>query len=107
MNDQKQQPTRKSKPLLRRWSTWALLGLVSLIALVGSIPSILGSKWLYQRLVDQLAIEGFELQVESAQFAWFRPLSIQGIELQQVDAPQKSKSLLSIDSIASNRSLMG
>jgi len=107
MNDQNKESVRKSKPLLRRWSTWALLGLAGLIALVGSIPTILGSKWLYQRLVDQLAIEGFELQVQSAQFAWFRPLSIQGIELQQVDAPQKSKSLLSIDSIASNRSLMG
>jgi hypothetical protein len=107
MNDQNKETLRKSKPLLRRWSTWALLGLAGLIALVGSIPTILGSKWLYQRLVDQLAIEGFELQVDSAQFAWFRPLAIRGIELQQIDASEKSKSLLSIESIASNRSLMG
>jgi len=107
MNDQNEKTDRKPKPLFRRWSTWSLLGLVSLIALVGAIPTIMGSRWLYQRLVDQLAIEGFRLKVDSAQFAWFRPLSIHGIELEQVDAPQKARSLLSIDSIASNRSLMG
>lgn len=98
---------RAAKPWLKRWSTWLLLGLVGLVGLVGSIPSILGSKWLYQRLVDQLEIEGFRLKVDSAQFAWFRPLAIHGIELEQVDAPEKARSLLSIDSIASNRSLMG
>jgi hypothetical protein len=100
-------PVRKSKPLMRRWSTWIALGLVALIGLVGSIPTILGSKWLYQRLVDQLAIEGFRLKVDSAQFAWFRPLAINGIELEQLDLPEKPRGLLSIESIASNRSLMG
>lgn len=92
---------------MRRWSTWIALGLAALIGLVGSIPTILGSKWLYQRLVDQLAIEGFRLKVDSAQFAWFRPLAINGIELEQVDLPEKPRGLLSIESIASNRSLMG
>lgn len=92
---------------MRRWSTWIALGLAALIGLVGSIPTILGSKWLYQRLVDQLAIEGFRLKVDSAQFAWFRPLAINGIELEQLDLPEKPRGLLSIESIASNRSLMG
>ena len=108
MNDQ--QPSanlRKYKPLWRRWSTWIALALLGVIGLVGSVPTLLGSKWLYQRLVDQLAIEGFRLKVHSAEFAWFSPLAIRGIELEQVDVPEKPQGLLSIESIASNRSLMG
>ena len=98
---------RPRKPLFRRWSLWLLVGVVGIVALLGAVPSVLGSKWLYQRLVDQLAIEGFRLKVESAQFAWFRPLSLQGIELEQSDRSDRPSSLLSIESIASNRSLLG
>ena len=98
---------RPRKPLLRRWSLWLLVGVVGIVALLGAVPSVLGSKWLYQRLVDQLAIEGFRLKVESAQFAWFRPLSLQGIELEQSDRSDRPSSLLSIESITSNRSMLG
>lgn len=80
---------------------------MGIVALLGAVPSVLGSKWLYQRLVDQLAIEGFRLKIESAQFAWFRPLSLHGIELEQSDRSDRPSSLLSIESIASNRSLLG
>ncbi|RLT14692.1 MAG: hypothetical protein DWI26_06310, partial [Planctomycetota bacterium] len=98
---------RPRKPLLRRWSLWLLVGVVGIVALLGAVPSVLGSKWLYQRLVDQLAIEGFRLKVESAQFAWFRPLSLHGIELEQSDRSDRPSSLLSIESITSNRSMLG
>ena len=107
MNPSDDKPLRPRKPLLRRWSLWLLVGVVGIVALLGAVPSVLGSKWLYQRLVDQLAIEGFRLKVESAQFAWFRPLSLQGIELEQSDRSDRPSSLLSIESIASNRSLLG
>ena len=100
-------PLRPRNPLLRRWSLWLLVGVVGIVALLGAVPSVLGSKWLYQRLVDQLAIEGFRLKVESAQFAWFRPLSLQGIELEQSDRSDRPSSLLSIESITSNRSMLG
>lgn len=107
VNPSDDKPLRPRKPLLRRWSLWLLVGVVGIVALLGAVPSVLGSKWLYQRLVDQLAIEGFRLKVESAQFAWFRPLSLQGIELEQSDRSDRPSSLLSIESIASNRSLLG
>lgn len=107
MTEPKQAENKPTKPWMRRWSTWILLTFVTLIGVVGSIPSILGSKWLYQRLVDQLAIDGFRLKIQSAEFAWFLPLAIHGIELEQIDAPEKSKGLLTIQSIASNRSLLG
>jgi len=115
MTETKPSTIRTHKPLMRRWSTWIALGLGVLLTIVAAIPSILGSKWLYQRLVDQLAIEGFRLNVDSAEFSWFNPLGLRGIRLEQVDAPGgeqtrapgKSKSLLSIESIASNRSLLG
>ena len=107
VNPSDDKPLRPRKPLLRRWSLWLLVGVVGIVALLGAVPSVLGSKWLYQRLVDQLAIEGFRLKVESAQFAWFRPLSLHGIELEQSDRSDRPSSLLSIESIASNRSLLG
>lgn len=107
MNPPDNKTHRPRKPLLRRWSLWLLVGVVGIVALLGAVPSVLGSKWLYQRLVDQLAIEGFRLKVESAQFAWFRPLSLQGIELEQSDRSDRPSSLLSIESITSNRSMLG
>lgn len=115
MNEPNTPTSRPKKPRLRRWSTWLTIGLLSIIAIVAAIPSILGSKWLYQRLVDQLAIEGFRLEVDSAEFSWLRPLAIHGIDIQQVDASEgaqekrsrDSRSLLSIESIASDRSLIG
>ena len=107
VNPSDDKPLRPRKPLLRRWSLWLLVGVVGIVALLGAVPSVLGSKWLYQRLVDQLAIEGFRLKIESAQFAWFRPLSLQGIELEQSDRSDRPSSLLSIESIASNRSMLG
>ena len=107
LNPSDDKPLRPRKPLLRRWSLWLLVGVVGIVALLGAVPSVLGSKWLYQRLVDQLAIEGFRLKVESAQFAWFRPLSLQGIELEQSDRSDRPSSLLSIESITSNRSMLG
>ena len=107
MNPPDDKTLRPRKPLFRRWSLWLLVGLIGIVALLGAVPSVLGSKWLYQRLVDQLAIEGFRLKVESAQFAWFRPLSLHGIELEQSDRSDRPSSLLSIESIASNRSLLG
>ena len=107
VNPPDDKPLRPRKPLLRRWSLWLLVGVVGIVALLGAVPSVLGSKWLYQRLVDQLAIEGFRLKVESAQFAWFRPLSLQGIELEQSDRSDRPSSLLSIESITSNRSMLG
>ena len=107
VNPPDDKPLRPRKPLLRRWSLWLLVGVVGIVALLGAVPSVLGSKWLYQRLVDQLAIEGFRLKVESAQFAWFRPLSLHGIELEQSDRSDRPSSLLSIESITSNRSMLG
>ncbi|MFN7734232.1 MAG: hypothetical protein ACK5OB_20215 [Pirellula sp.] len=95
------------------------IGAIALIALVllAFLPQILGSKWLYQKLVDRLAVQGFRLQVDSAELGWTRPIALRGIRLEQLDAPEsgdakpnvanKRLDLLSIEAIESNRSLLG
>jgi hypothetical protein len=94
---------KRRRPLLIGLSTLAILAILT----IAFLPSILGSKWIYQKLVDQLKVEGFQLQIDNAKLAWLQPIAINGINLEQLNAPNDRRNLLSIDSIASNRSLLG
>jgi hypothetical protein len=97
-------PGRKKRKTALLILSGLLLAILSVIAL---LPSILGSKWIYQKLVDQLEVEGFQLKIDNAKFAWLSPISLNGISLEQLNAPNDRRNLLTIDSIASNRSLLG
>jgi hypothetical protein len=114
MPEQKLPLSRQS--MLRRLGKWFAIGLLALAVLLGFLPQILGSKWLYQKLVDRLAVQGFRLRIDDAEFGWLKPIAVRGIRLEQVDAPEdesqeraqnKRLDLLSIDAIESNRSLLG
>ena len=61
------------------WLGFAVLGLA--IAVVLALPSIAGSKWVYQPLVDRLAAEKFKLTIDEVSLGWFRPISFGKIEL--------------------------
>jgi len=96
----------------RRW--WLGLPVLAILA-IAFLPSLLGSRWVYQKLVDRLAIEGFRLEIQSAEIGWLRPIAFRGIRIEQIDAPKpvgdaaasKRLDLLSIDAVESNRSLIG
>ncbi len=92
----------------RKTALFILSGLLlAILSVVALLPSILGSKWIYQKLVDQLKVEGFQLNIDNAKLAWLQPISLNGISLEQLNAPNDRRNLLTIDSIASNRSLLG
>lgn len=97
--------------MILRWWVWVPLLLFLLLA---AFPTLVGSRWFYQPLVDRLAIQGFRLQVDKAEIRWLQPLALRGIRLEQIDAPKldpgskdRRLDLLDIKAIESDRSLIG
>ena len=78
---------------------------LSALLLVGVLllPTILGTKWIYQPLVDRLAADNFDLSIDSVHLRWFSPLSFERIDVKQSDG----LGLVSIAEIRSDRSLLG
>ncbi|MCU0710056.1 MAG: hypothetical protein MUF23_17380, partial [Pirellula sp.] len=100
-------------PRKRAWRWWLWIPL-ALFLVLAALPSLLGSKWVYQKLVDRLALEGFQLQIDAAEIGWLRPIAFRGIRLEQIDAPKldtstktRKMNLLEVEAIESNRSLIG
>ena len=67
------------------------------------LPTILGTKWIYQPLVDRLAADNFDLSIDSVHLRWFSPLSFERIEVKQ----SGGMGLVSIAEIRSDRGLLG
>lgn len=108
---------------------WSILGCVLILfSLLAFLPSIVGSRWFYQKLVDKLAVEGFRLEIGSADISWIRPIALRDIQLEQLEGPSSKESdsfaiqttqqgspqndrrklsLLSVQAVESNRSLLG
>lgn len=88
---------------------------VVLALMIAAFPTIVGSRWFYQPLVDRLAIQGFRLQIDKAEIRWLQPLALRGIHLKQIDAPKldqagdraQARDVIEIKAIESNRSLIG
>lgn len=93
------------------WKWLILLSLMMAVGFVFLLPSILGSKWVYQPLVERLADEQFSLKIEDVQLGWFRPLAFRGLQLTVSEGAenqdQRGSQLVSIKSIQSDRSLLG
>lgn len=109
-------PQSVSNPPKRSWlSRWWIGIPAALLLLVAAFPSIVGSRWFYQPLVDRLAIQGFRLQIDKAEVRWLQPLALRGIHLKQIDAPKleqandgsQPRDVIEIKAIESNRSLIG
>ncbi len=87
--------------------------LVLTLVLVGFVlflPSILGSKWVYEPLIQRLAQEKFVLTIDSVSLNWLSPLEFRGVAIKQATTPNASDSepsIVSIETIRSNRGLLG
>lgn len=90
-------------PFKRRILRLLLVALVAMVAVIGFLPTIVGSKWIYQPLIDQLANEQFKLSIDSVRLRWFSPLRFEGIQINEADGP----SLLTIRAVHTDRSLLG
>ena len=109
--------TKKSR--IRSLSRWLAAVCVPLLGLVLFLPTMLGSKWIYDPLLKRLANDDFELGIDSVKLSWFSPLEFQGITVRQTiptdsepisassSTPLPSAPLISIRSIQSNRGLFG
>ena len=109
--------TKKSR--IRSLSRWLAAVCVPLLGLVLFLPTMLGSKWIYDPLLKRLANDDFELGIDSVKLSWFSPLEFQGITVRQTiptdsepigassSTPFPSAPLISIHSIQSNRGLFG
>ncbi len=90
---------------LRTRKYWIFFGVLVLFGLAGllALPTLLGSRWIYQSLLDRLEADDFHLEVAAVRLRWFTPISLEGIEIRQ----EKGPTLLSIEKISSNRGLLG
>jgi hypothetical protein len=107
------------KSCMRSFSRWLAVVCVPLLGLVLFLPTMLGSKWIYDPLLKRLANDDFELGIDSVKLSWFSPLEFQGITVRQTiptdsepigassSTPFPSAPLISIRSIQSNRGLFG
>jgi len=88
---------------------------IGLFLVLLGLPSILGSRWVYEPLIQRLAQDQFRLDIESVKVHWFSPLEFQGVSIResgihesgQSDAKSLSAPLISIRTVKSNRGLFG
>ena len=100
-------PASNPKSGKRKW--WRAIGIVciGLLVFILAIPTILGTRWIYEPLIKRLAMDEFDLDIESVQLGWFSQLEFQGISVAQSGDAKSVTPLVSIRSIQSNRGLMG
>ncbi len=88
---------------IKRIGLWLFGGSLLLILGLLILPTVLGTKWIYQPLVERLAADDFAVSVEGVRLRWFSPLKFERIEVKQLDGTP----LLTIAEIRSDRGLFG
>ncbi len=97
----------KPKSGKRRWlKGFGIVG-IGILVFIFALPTILGSRWIYEPLIKRLALDQFTLDIESVQLSWFSSLEFQGISISQSDSAKGATPLVSIRSIKSNQGLLG
>jgi hypothetical protein len=84
------------------WSRWAVIVIAVLFAVIGVLPTVVGSKWVYEPLLKRFEAGDFQLSVEAVRLGWFSPTSLRGIEL----SDSQGQHLLSIREIRNDRGLL-
>lgn len=87
---------------MKRFLRWGGVGLVLFLLLLFFAPSIVGTRWVYQPVVDRLAAGDFKLSVGSLRLSWFLPLRVTDVRVLDAKGPE----LLRIDSITTDRGLI-
>ena len=88
---------------IKRLAIWVLGICVLLVAGLLALPTVLGTKWIYQPLVDRLAADDFLVSVDGVRLRWFSPLKFDRIEVKQSDGT----ALISVEQIRTDRGLFG
>ncbi|MFO1065002.1 MAG: hypothetical protein U0892_14150 [Pirellulales bacterium] len=67
------------------------------------LPSILGSKWVYEPIVARLRAADFQVSIDEVSLSWWSPLKLRGIKMNQADGSR----LLEIDEINGSHGILG
>ena len=83
---------------------------IALFLFVLALPTMLGSRWIYEPLIQRLAKDRFQLEIGSVKLSWLNPLEFQGISIRESSAPDAKHltvPLITIRSVKSNHGLLG
>jgi hypothetical protein len=86
---------------VRRYIALSLVALP--IILLTMLPTIASMRWVYARLLNQVAVQGFDLDIESVRLSWFSPLRLDGLKLRETNKPV---TLLTIQTIKTDQGLL-
>ena len=108
-NQIKPSVTPVPKPRRRLCSRWLFIGCLAVLGVILALPTMLGSKWIYDPLLRRLAKDDFKLEIESVKLRWFSPLVFEGISIRQFEETKSLSPppLVAVRSIQSNRGLFG
>jgi hypothetical protein len=84
------------------WRRWATIVIVAIVGVIGFLPSVIGSKRVYEPLLKRFQAGDFALSIEAASLRWFSPTSLRGIEL----SDSQGQHLLSVREIRNDRGLL-
>jgi len=93
--------TRQRHGKIRRYIVLAIIALP--ILLVAMVPSIASMRWVYATLLHQVAMQGFDLDVDSVKLSWFSPLRFDGLRLRESNKPD---ALLTIQTVKTDQGLL-
>ena len=96
----------------KKWFTLIGIAVAILGIVILALPTMLGSRWIYEPILKRLAREQFTLDIESVKLRWFSPLEFRGISISQATdsvsvSVKNAVPLVSIRAIQSNRGLFG
>ena len=96
------------KFLKRRWLVLCCFLLAGLLIIL-VLPTMLGSKWIYDPLLQSFAKDKLNLDIAEVQLRWLSPLELKGISVSEPDDSGKGRSvkpLLTSSSIKADRGLL-
>ncbi len=91
------------KSLPKRVLTFAGVGLLLLAIVVAVLPTLVGSRWIYEPFLKRLAANDFRVSVGEIYLRWLSPVRFGDIAIRQESGQQ----LITIEQIKTDRSLIG
>ncbi len=87
-----------------RVSFWRLIviGFWGLLLLLLVLPTLLGSRWIYEPILNRLEAGNFRMSVGAVQLRWFTPLVLRDLAITESDGPE----LLHIREVRTDRGLL-
>lgn len=83
----------------------SMLFMLCALVFLAMLPHLMSSRIVYGALLDRLKAEHFRFDVESVELAWFAPVRLQGLSIEQED--KRGSKLLQIREVVADKGLLG